>query len=148
MKIKQIGNVEIVMENRTSVHNYFGWPTLAKLKNGTIAAAASGNRVAHVCPFGKAMMSFSNDDGETFSKPAVVIDTVLDDRDAGLCPFGESGLIFTSFTLSRDHINEYLTNPTLIPYGCKNHTEYAKAYLEHIPDDMNIRNIHVGNNIG
>jgi len=137
MKINLIGNPEIVMENRNSLHNYFGWPTLARLKNGAIAAAASGNRVAHVCPFGKAVMALSYDEGKTFSKQSIVIDTVLDDRDAGLCPFGESGLIFTSFTLSKSHINDYLTDPGLITCGCEKYIDYAAAYLEHIPEDMN-----------
>ena len=86
-----------IMSSPGSVHGYFGWPSLIRLKNGALAAAASGFRIAHICPFGKAVLSFSHDEGETFSLPAPVIDTCLDDRDAGLCAFGKSGLIVTSF---------------------------------------------------
>ena len=97
MKINLIGKPEIVMENRTSLHNYFGWPTAVRLQNGKIAVAASGFRLGHVCPFGKTVISFSEDEGETYTLPAPVIDTVLDDRDGGIVPFGKSSVIVTSF---------------------------------------------------
>ncbi len=97
MKIELIGSPQIIMENPGSLHNYFAWPTVTRLQDGRIAAAASGYRLAHICPFGKAVMAVSTDEGKTYTPPMPVIDTVLDDRDAGLCPFGESGLILTSF---------------------------------------------------
>lgn len=78
-------------------HPYFAWPTVAKLQNGTIAVGASGYRLEHICPFGKAVLSFSKDEGESYSEPKAFIDTVLDDRDVGLTPFGEKSLIATSF---------------------------------------------------
>ena len=97
MNIELLGDAKVIMSNPHGSHNYFGWPTVARLQDGTIAAGASGYRVEHVCPFGKAVIAFSNDEGESYSEPVSVIDTVLDDRDAGLTVFGESGLIFTSF---------------------------------------------------
>ena len=30
---------------------YFGWPTVARMDDGSLVAAASGLRNAHVCPF-------------------------------------------------------------------------------------------------
>ncbi len=102
MKITKIGSPRIVMANPDSGHNYFGWSTVTRLKNGRIALAASGFRIAHICPFGKAVLSFSDDEGETYTSPVPVIDTVLDDRDAGLCAFGKSGLIMTSFNNTVD----------------------------------------------
>lgn len=134
MRVKVLDTAQIVMSNRGSMHNYFGWPTVARLKNGRIAAAASGNRLAHVDPFGKAMIAFSEDEGETFGAQAAVIDTILDDRDTGLCPFGDCGLIVTSFNLSKAHINAYLTDPFLKQFGCRDHIEYAQAYLDQISD--------------
>lgn len=98
MKIRLIGDTKIIMSNPNGSHNYFGWPTVVRLQNGEIAVGASGYRVEHICPFGKAVLMFSKDEGESYSEPVAVIDTVLDDRDVGLTPFGESGLIFTSFT--------------------------------------------------
>lgn len=97
MTINPIGSPRIIMSNPGSKHNYFGWPSVVRLQNGKLAAAASGYRLSHICPFGKAVLSFSEDEGETWTVPAPVIDTVLDDRDAGLTPFGEHGLILTSF---------------------------------------------------
>ncbi len=97
MKIRLIGNVKTVMSNPEGNHRYFGWPTIARLKNGRIAVGASGYRIEHVCPFGKGVLAFSDDEGENYTEPVAVIDTVLDDRDVGLTPFGESGLIVTSF---------------------------------------------------
>ena len=97
MKIKLIGSEKVVMTNTESHHAYFAWPTIAKLQNGKICVGASGYRVEHICPFGKGVLAFSDDNGETYGKPVPVFDTVLDDRDVGLCVFGESGLIATSF---------------------------------------------------
>ncbi len=100
MKIKIIKVPEVIMQAENKEQNYFAWPTVERLKNGKIAVSCSGFRLEHICPFGKAVVSFSDDEGETFTEPEVIIDTVLDDRDAGLCAFGESGLIVTSFNNS------------------------------------------------
>lgn len=97
MKIELIGKTQTVMHNPDSHHGYFGWPTVARLQDGKIAVGASGFRIEHVCPFGKAVISYSYDNGETYTLPAPVIDTPLDDRDAGICTFGEKGVIVTSF---------------------------------------------------
>lgn len=97
MKIKLIGSTKIIMSNPEGHRAYFGWPTLAKLRNGKLAVGASGYRLEHICPFGKGVIAFSDDEGEHYSKPEAVFDTVLDDRDVGLTVFGESGLIATSF---------------------------------------------------
>lgn len=97
MKVVHIGFPKVIMENPNSKHHYFGWPSAVRLANGNIAVGASGYRLEHVCPFGKAVLSFSADEGDTYTVPAAVIDTVLDDRDCGLTVFGNSGLIVTSF---------------------------------------------------
>ena len=89
MKIIRIGEPKIIMNNPYSLHNYFGWPTVARLQNGKLAVVASGFRLEHVCPFGKAVISYSEDEGEHYTAPAPVIDTVLDDRDGGILAFGE-----------------------------------------------------------
>lgn len=97
MKTVKIGSPQIVMSNPESRHNYFGWPTVARLQNGKIAVVASGFRRRHVCPFGKVVISYSEDEGESYTLPAPVIDTVLDDRDGGIAPFGKNHVIVTSF---------------------------------------------------
>ena len=97
MKVVNIGEPKVIISNRDSYHNYFAWPTVAKLQNGKVAVVASGFRLKHVCPFGKAVIAYSENNGETYTAPAPVIDTVLDDRDAGILAFGESNVIVTSF---------------------------------------------------
>lgn len=107
MNIKLIGKAKIIMSNPDSKHNYFGWPTVARLNDGKILVGASGFRLQHVCPFGKAVLSYSYDNGETYTYPAPIIDTPLDDRDAGICTFGERGVIFTSFNNRADFQRDY-----------------------------------------
>ena len=123
MKIKILEESQVVMSNYGSIHDYFAWPTLKRLKNGRLALGASGYRMEHICPFGKAVLSFSEDEGQSWSVPAPVIDTVLDDRDTGLCPFGESGLIVTSFNNTRQMQKGYLDG------HINRRTEAEKAYV-------------------
>ena len=122
MNIELIGELKTVMSNPGSKHNYFGWPTAVRLQSGKIAVVASGLRLDHVCPFGKAVISYSEDECESFTSPAPVIDTVLDDRDAGIMTFGESGVIVTSFNNSVDFQRNYAEKYT--------HNAYALAYLD------------------
>ncbi len=97
MKIRLIDKAKTIMSNPDGDHRYFGWPTVIRLKNGRIAVGASGYRIEHICPFGKGVIAFSDDEGGNYTAPVPVIDTVLDDRDVGLAAFGDSGLIVTSF---------------------------------------------------
>ena len=97
MDINLVGPLKVIMNNTETSHNYFGWPTVIKLQDGRIMVGASGYRIEHICPFGKAVVIFSNDEGETYTKPRAVIDTVLDDRDVGLTAFSDNGIIVTSF---------------------------------------------------
>ena len=96
-KVRLIDGPKVVMSNPHSSHNYFGWPTVVKLQNGKICVGASGYRIEHICPFGTGVISFSSDNGESYSDLIPIFDTPLDDRDVGLTPFGKSGLIATSF---------------------------------------------------
>lgn len=129
MHIEIIDNAKIIISNAFSKHNYFGWPSLVRLSDGTLVASASGFRLEHVCPFGKGVIAFSRDDGKTFSYPVPVIDTVLDDRDVGLCTFGQNGLIVTSFNNTRKMQRGY--NEDNEP-DVKN---YINAYLDTISDE-------------
>ena len=77
---------------------YYGWPTITRMDDGTLVAAASGLRTAHVCPFGRNVVLVSRDDGRSWTSPRVVNDSPLDDRDTGAVPVGENGLLLTWFT--------------------------------------------------
>ena len=97
MKITHIGDKKIIMSAPEARNNYFAWPSAKRLQDGRIAVGASGYRLRHICPFGKAVMMTSEDEGESYSPPAPVIDTCLDDRDCGIATFGKNGVIVTSF---------------------------------------------------
>src|SRR6266567_2932838 len=77
---------------------YHGWPTLAARKKGELLVAYSGGREAHVCPFGRVELIRSSDGGRTWSWPEVILDTAIDDRDAGVFETPAGSLLVTTFT--------------------------------------------------
>ena len=79
-------------------HIYHGWPTLARRKNGELVLVCSGGREAHVCPFGRVDFMRSKDDGETWSFARTLIDSAIDDRDAGILETAKGSLLVTTFT--------------------------------------------------
>ncbi|MBQ9116616.1 MAG: exo-alpha-sialidase [Clostridia bacterium] len=130
MKIILHGQPETVMSNPLSKHNYFGWPTVARLKNGKIAVVASGYRLRHICPFGKMVISYSEDEGKTYTAPAPLIDTTLDDRDGGIMTFGDSGVLVASFNNTRAFQRS-------LAYA----TPYDLAYLDRVTDAEEARDL-------
>ena len=79
-------------------HLYHGWPTLTRRRKGELLVVCSGGREAHVCPFGWVEMMRSKDDGQTWGWPRVLMDTAIDDRDAGVCETPQGSLLVTTFT--------------------------------------------------
>jgi len=77
---------------------YHGWPTLARRKNGELLLVCSGGRERHVCPFGRVELMRSQDDGQSWSWPRVVLDGPIDDRDAGVLETAKGTLLITTFT--------------------------------------------------
>ena len=77
---------------------YFGWPTLAKMDDGTLVAAASGLRNEHVCPFGRNVFCTSTDEGRTWTSMRVANDSPLDDRDTGVVCLGGDKMLLSWFT--------------------------------------------------
>jgi sialidase-1 len=77
---------------------YHGWPTLARRRSGELLVAYSGGREAHVCPYGRVELIRSRDDGRTWTFPEVVLDTPIDDRDAGIVETPSGALLVTTFT--------------------------------------------------
>lgn len=76
---------------------YQAWPTVCRDEDGILYAVCSGMRVGHVCPFGKNLLSVSRDGGVTWSAPAVINDSCLDDRDAGICSMGRGKFVMSYF---------------------------------------------------
>lgn len=129
MKIKILEEAKVIMSNRENAFNrYFAWPSVERLPDGRLAAVASGFRFGHVCPFGKVVISYSADEGKTWTHPAPVIDTPFDDRDAGIKAFGVGKVIVTSFNNTYEFQRNSITEGT----GSKDDTvkNYIKAYLD------------------
>ena len=85
------------------------WGTIARLPDGKIGAVWSGGRMGHVCPFGRVEMATSVD-GEKFTLPSIIFDSLLDDRDAGLTAWGNK-TVMTTFTLSVDYMHMAIDDP-------------------------------------
>lgn len=81
---------------------YQAWATVCRDEKGVLYAVSSGHRIGHICPFGKNLMYVSYDEGETWSPPVIINDTVLDDRDAGITALGDGKLLLTYFDREMD----------------------------------------------
>ena len=77
---------------------YIGWPTIARTSKGELIATFSGDRDAHVCPWGKTQMVRSRDDGKTWSDVVTINNTPLDDRDSGIIETQKGTLLVSWFT--------------------------------------------------
>jgi hypothetical protein len=92
-------NGHVVIKNRIiEGDRYLGWPTVAKTNEGELIVAFSGDRDAHVCPWGKTQIIRSKDQGKTWSEPETITSTPLDDRDAGLIQTKKGTLLVSWFT--------------------------------------------------
>lgn len=82
----------------SQLNAYHGWPTVARRKSGELLLVYSGGREAHVCPFGRVELMRSRDDGATWSYPQVILDSPIDDRDAGVLETERGTILVTTFT--------------------------------------------------
>jgi hypothetical protein len=90
--------IEAIRTISLQPEHYHGWSTLARRKNGELLVAYSGGREDHVCPFGRVELIRSSAAGEKWSWPEIVMDTPIDDRDAGICETAAGSLLITTFT--------------------------------------------------
>ena len=77
---------------------YIGWPTAAVAPSGEILVAFSGDRDAHVCPFGKVQMVRGSSDAKNWGDIETICDYPLDDRDAGIVVTPQGNLLIAWFT--------------------------------------------------
>jgi len=101
---------------------YFGWPTVAKLADGTIVAGSSGLRAAHVCPWGKSVVCYSKDGGETYGDMIVAHNDMIDNRDLGVVAMGGQKHAITWFSLDSRNYNMDHCVP-------KEYAQEAKDYI-------------------
>jgi hypothetical protein len=92
-----LSNIEVRIISQVPLA-YHGWPTLARKRNGELLLTCSGGRQEHVCPFGRVELMVSRDNARTWSWPQVILDSPIDDRDAGILETSTGTLLATSFT--------------------------------------------------
>ena len=90
-----VGETKVISHNADLYH---GWPTIARRRSGQLLCVCSGGRKAHVCPFGRVDFMTSDDDGRTWAKSRVLMDTPIDDRDAGVLETQRGSILVTTFT--------------------------------------------------
>lgn len=137
MNIQILSEARVICSNRNSLHNYFAWPSVSRLWDGRLAMVASGFRLQHICPFGKGIICYSDDEGKNWTHPAVIIDTPLDDRDCGIAVL-ENRVMVTSFnnTIAQqrnwNHENENRGIDDRNAIGMSAKKNYIDAYLNMI----------------
>lgn len=89
---------------------YHGWPTLTRRRNGELLVVCSGGREQHVCPFGRVDLQRSHDKGESWTYPRTILDSPIDDRDAGILETSQGTLLVTTFT-SLAYVPQLAGNP-------------------------------------
>ena len=87
----------IVFRAENPIFGYNGWASVCRDENGVLYAVASGMRVQHVDPFGKTILCISKDGGKSWTRPMIINDTMLDDRDAGILYMGNGRLLVSWF---------------------------------------------------
>lgn len=81
----------------SSHRSYHGWPTITRRRNGELLVAVSAGRYGHICPFGQVHLLRSADDGKTWTQ-RMIVNTALDDRDAGVLETAKGTLVMNWFT--------------------------------------------------
>ena len=105
---------------------YLAWPTITKMPDGELLLVFSGDRDSHVCPYGKTILMRSKDNGGSWSEPAVVNNTALDDRDAGVCVCTDGTVLVSWFTVYADENRNWGKYSTDL-------REKWRAYVDRIP---------------
>ncbi len=101
----------VVADTTENILGYSAWPSVERAADGALLAVYSGNRLGHICPFGKVLLRRSLDEGRTWSAPTVVFDTPLDDRDAGCLHLGDGRLLATTFNNTRQMQRDWAKAP-------------------------------------
>ena len=106
-------------------YGYFAWPTVTKLEGKRLMAVSSGFRKAHIDNESKVAVWYSEDEGKTWSEPQILVDTVLDDRDAGVV-YWNGKIIVSWFCASKEYY---------IKHNASKYSEWAAG----IDDDLDTK---------
>ena len=108
---------------------YIGWPSITVTREGQLIAVFSGDRDAHVCPWGKTQMVRSGDGGRYWTQPVVINNTPLDDRDAGIIETHEGTFLVSWFTSLA--FEKYSGDPQYLRHGEKLTPALREEWLGH-----------------
>lgn len=111
---------------------FSAWPTVTKLSNGALACVFSGDRIFHVCPFGKTMISYSYDNGNTWTAPSAIVNTVFDDRDGGIVTKGKQVLVTSfnnNYAMQLDCARRNAEHQKIAPNHKYYYEDITKAYI-------------------
>lgn len=127
MTILKKGQLSAPLQAKLS---YNAWGSILTLSDGTMMSVWSGDRYAHICPFGRVLASRSADGGYTWTPPYPVQCTPLDDRDAGLAQSGDT-ILLTSFNNSRER-QRYYAERGKYPTPKR---DFVESYLNLVTDE-------------
>ncbi|MCK5806110.1 MAG: exo-alpha-sialidase [Lentisphaeria bacterium] len=102
---RRVATDRVTVARAAGRHHAF--PGIARLADGTLAVVYRDG-VAHVCPFGRILMVRSKDQGRTWSKPQVLIDTPSDERDPSIHTLPDGRVMVTFNTW-----NSWMSHPNL-----------------------------------
>lgn len=88
---------------------YTAWPSIVKTNNGDILVVFSETE-EHMAPNGKIMGIRSHDEGKTWSKPFVIYDSPLDDRESGITKLHD-GTFFINLWTTKHSQESYQKMP-------------------------------------
>lgn len=82
---------------------YCAWPAIARTASGDIVVLFTRTE-EHMAPNGEILLSRSTDNGRSWMPPAIVYDTLIDDRESGVTPLHDGRLLahFQSVRFTRD----------------------------------------------
>ncbi len=88
--------VEATIEGHTSIYEkrdaYSAWPAIARTPSGDIVVLFTRTE-EHMGPNGEILLSRSTDNGKSWRPPAIIYDTILDDRESGVTPLHDGRLL-------------------------------------------------------
>ena len=90
------GPVEIRNVAKSADPDYYAFPSVCRLANGDLLCVFYCG-TGHISPNGKIVMARSKDEGKTWSKPEVIIDTAWDDRDPSIMQAKSGRVLVNSF---------------------------------------------------
>jgi hypothetical protein len=126
--------------------DYLGWPSLARTADGTLLCVFSAGRETHVCPYGRIALCQSRDGGATWSRPAIIMSTPLDDRDPGVVVLPDGSWLVTWFTLDTgQRLRQYRSYyPFLVSHWERHLAKVSWEARAYWPDHWSMRSTDQG----